>query len=80
MIHVNVLQFSESSAESMRKVYGKFCSRHNEAVNVYKELHARDKRFQAFIRVNVYNGTSEYFKSPLCVKRSYRCGPVCRKR
>lgn len=59
MIHVNVLQFSESNAESMRKVYGKFCSRHNEAVNVYKELHARDKRFQAFIRVNVYNGTSE---------------------
>jgi len=36
----------------MKKVYGKFCSRHNEAVNFYKELHARDKRFQAFIRVN----------------------------
>lgn len=35
----------------MKKVYGKFCSRHNEAVNLYKELHAKDKRFQTFIRV-----------------------------
>lgn len=35
----------------MKKVYGKFCSRHNEAVNFYKDLHAKDKRFQAFIKV-----------------------------
>ena len=35
----------------MKKVYGRFCSRHNEAVNYYKELHAKDKRFQAFIKV-----------------------------
>lgn len=46
-----VFQFSGSNAESMKKVYGKFCSRHNEAVNMYKELHAKDKRFQTFIRV-----------------------------
>uniref|UniRef100_A0A673LAX1 Uncharacterized protein n=1 Tax=Sinocyclocheilus rhinocerous TaxID=307959 RepID=A0A673LAX1_9TELE len=48
---VLVSQFSGSSAERMKKVYGKFCSRHNEAVNFYKELHTKDKRFQAFIKV-----------------------------
>ncbi|XP_016122968.1 A-kinase anchor protein 13-like [Sinocyclocheilus grahami] len=47
---VLVSQFSGSSAERMKKVYGKFCSRHNEAVNFYKELHTKDKRFQAFIK------------------------------
>lgn len=46
-------QFSGSNAERMKKVYGKFCSRHNEAVNYYKELHAKDKRFQAFIKVGL---------------------------
>ena len=35
----------------MKKVYGKFCSRHNEAVNLYKDLYTRDKRFQAFIKI-----------------------------
>lgn len=46
------IQFSGCSAEGMKKVYGKFCSRHNEAVNLYKDLHAKDKRFQAFIKVS----------------------------
>ncbi|KAJ0029539.1 hypothetical protein NQD34_004536, partial [Periophthalmus magnuspinnatus] len=45
-----VKQFSGSSAERMKKVYGKFCSRHNEAVNHYKDLLAKDKRFQNFIK------------------------------
>ncbi|XP_071256436.1 A-kinase anchor protein 13-like isoform X2 [Salvelinus alpinus] len=43
-------QFSGTKAAIMKRVYGKFCSRHNEAVNIYKELHSKDKRFQAFIR------------------------------
>uniref|UniRef100_A0A6Q2YBN8 DH domain-containing protein n=1 Tax=Esox lucius TaxID=8010 RepID=A0A6Q2YBN8_ESOLU len=43
---VLVSQFSGPNAERMKKVYGKFCSRHNEAVNFYKELHTKDKRFQ----------------------------------
>lgn len=47
-----IFQFSGSSAERMKKVYGKFCSRHNEAVNLYKDLHAKDKRFQTFIKVS----------------------------
>lgn len=46
------LQFSDCSAERMKKIYGKFCSRHNEAVNLYKDLQAKDKRFQAFIKVS----------------------------
>lgn len=45
-------QFSGSNADQMKKAYGKFCSRHNEAVNLYKDLHAKDKRFQAFIKVS----------------------------
>ncbi|XP_069046763.1 A-kinase anchor protein 13 isoform X3 [Lepisosteus oculatus] len=44
-----VNQFTGSSAERMKKIYGKFCSRHNEAVNYYKECCAKDKRFQAFV-------------------------------
>ncbi len=39
----------------MKKIYGKFCSRHNEAVNFYKELHTKDKRFQAFVKVALSN-------------------------
>jgi Rho guanine nucleotide exchange factor 2 len=35
----------------MRKTYAEFCSRHLKAVKLYKELLARDKRFQYFIRV-----------------------------
>ncbi|XP_032906493.1 A-kinase anchor protein 13 isoform X3 [Amblyraja radiata] len=45
-----VNQFSGSSAERLKKTYGKFCGQHNEAVNFYKELLAREKKFQAFVR------------------------------
>ncbi|XP_038669297.1 LOW QUALITY PROTEIN: A-kinase anchor protein 13-like [Scyliorhinus canicula] len=43
-------QFSGPSAERMKKTYGKFCGQHNEAVNFCKELLAREKKFQAFVR------------------------------
>ncbi|XP_062453757.1 rho guanine nucleotide exchange factor 2 isoform X1 [Rhea pennata] len=43
-------QFSGASAEQLKKAYSEFCSRHNKAVKLYKELLARDKRFQQFIR------------------------------
>ncbi|KAG5842834.1 hypothetical protein ANANG_G00181950 [Anguilla anguilla] len=43
-------QFSGQCAEEMRKAYSEFCSRHPKAVKLYKELMARDKRFQYFIR------------------------------
>ncbi|XP_069768128.1 A-kinase anchor protein 13 isoform X2 [Narcine bancroftii] len=45
-----VNQFSGPSAERMKKTYGKFCGQHNDAVNFYKELLAREKKFQAFVR------------------------------
>ncbi|XP_012678302.2 rho guanine nucleotide exchange factor 2 isoform X3 [Clupea harengus] len=43
-------QFSGQYADEMRKSYAEFCSRHLKAVKLYKELLARDKRFQQFIR------------------------------
>ncbi|XP_048418590.2 A-kinase anchor protein 13-like [Stegostoma tigrinum] len=45
-----VNQFSGPSAERMKKTYGKFCGQHNDAVNFCKELLAREKKFQAFVR------------------------------
>nr|XP_028564799.1 rho guanine nucleotide exchange factor 2 isoform X2 [Podarcis muralis] len=45
-----IQQFSGSSGEQMKKAYSEFCSRHTKAVKLYKELFARDKRFQQFIR------------------------------
>uniref|UniRef100_A0A672H2Q8 Rho/Rac guanine nucleotide exchange factor 2 n=1 Tax=Salarias fasciatus TaxID=181472 RepID=A0A672H2Q8_SALFA len=46
-----VEQFSDHWADDIRKTYAEFCSRHLKAVKLYKELLARDKRFQFFIRV-----------------------------
>ncbi|XP_070841396.1 rho guanine nucleotide exchange factor 2 [Chaetodon trifascialis] len=43
-------QFSGQCADDMQKTYAEFCSRHLKAVKLYKELLARDKRFQCFIR------------------------------
>uniref|UniRef100_A0A8D1XVL4 Rho guanine nucleotide exchange factor 2 n=1 Tax=Sus scrofa TaxID=9823 RepID=A0A8D1XVL4_PIG len=45
-----ITQFSGPSADQMRKTYSEFCSRHTKALKLYKELYARDKRFQQFIR------------------------------
>ncbi|XP_050970397.1 A-kinase anchor protein 13 isoform X4 [Labeo rohita] len=64
---VLVNQFSDSNAESMKKIYGKFCSRHNEAVNFYKELHARDKHFQAFIRKKMSSSVVRRLGIPECI-------------
>uniref|UniRef100_A0A8C5B1J0 Rho guanine nucleotide exchange factor (GEF) 2a n=1 Tax=Gadus morhua TaxID=8049 RepID=A0A8C5B1J0_GADMO len=43
-------QFSGHCADEMRKTYAEFCSRHLKAVKLYKELLAKDKKFQYFIR------------------------------
>uniref|UniRef100_A0AAX7V153 Rho guanine nucleotide exchange factor (GEF) 1a n=1 Tax=Astatotilapia calliptera TaxID=8154 RepID=A0AAX7V153_ASTCA len=45
-----VEQFSGQSADDMQKTYAEFCSRHLKAVKLYKELLAKDKKFQFFIR------------------------------
>ena len=58
------LQFSGQYADEMRKSYAEFCSRHLKAVKLYKELLARDKRFQQFIRVRDRGGRDEGVKHP----------------
>ncbi|XP_060784480.1 A-kinase anchor protein 13 isoform X2 [Neoarius graeffei] len=60
-------QVTGSNAEKIKKVYGKFCSRHNEAVNVYKELHTRDKRFQAFIKKKMSSAVVRRLSIPECI-------------
>ncbi|XP_055078580.1 A-kinase anchor protein 13-like isoform X4 [Periophthalmus magnuspinnatus] len=62
-----VKQFSGSSAERMKKVYGKFCSRHNEAVNHYKDLLAKDKRFQNFIKKVMSSTIVRRLSIPECI-------------
>ncbi|XP_071383271.1 A-kinase anchor protein 13-like isoform X3 [Centroberyx affinis] len=62
-----VSQFSGSNAESMKRVYGRFCSRHNEAVNFYKELLAKDKRFKAFIKKKMSSSIVRRLGIPECI-------------
>ncbi|XP_067292548.1 A-kinase anchor protein 13 isoform X3 [Pseudorasbora parva] len=64
---VLVSQFSGSSADRMKKVYGKYCSRHNEAVNFYKELLTKDKRFQAFIKKKMSSPVVRRLSIPECI-------------
>ncbi|XP_072316509.1 rho guanine nucleotide exchange factor 2-like isoform X3 [Eucyclogobius newberryi] len=45
-----VKQFSGSNADELKNVYSEFCSRHPKAVQLYKEVLARDRRLQQFIR------------------------------
>ncbi|KAM9470506.1 A-kinase anchor protein 13 isoform 1-T1 [Clarias gariepinus] len=60
-------QVTGSNAEKIKKVYGRFCSRHNEAVNIYKELHTRDKRFQAFIKKKMSSAVVRRLSIPECI-------------
>ncbi|XP_055365360.1 A-kinase anchor protein 13-like isoform X4 [Betta splendens] len=62
-----VTQFSDTNADHMKKAYGKFCSRHNEAVNLYKDLHAKDKRFQAFIKKTMSSSIVRRLSIPECI-------------
>ncbi|NXV82298.1 AKP13 protein, partial [Atlantisia rogersi] len=45
-----VNQFSGENATRMKTTYGNFCGHHNEAVNNFKDLYSKDKRFQAFVK------------------------------
>ncbi|KAM4744287.1 A-kinase anchor protein 13 isoform 2-T4 [Anableps anableps] len=62
-----VSQFSESNGESMKRVYGKFCSRHNEAVNVYKDLMNKNKNFKTFIKKKRSSNTVRRLDIPECI-------------
>ncbi|XP_049618117.1 rho guanine nucleotide exchange factor 28 isoform X3 [Syngnathus scovelli] len=43
-------QFSDGNAETMKRVYGDFCSHHLEAVSVFKELQQHNKKLQIFVK------------------------------
>ncbi|XP_028313645.1 rho guanine nucleotide exchange factor 28-like isoform X3 [Gouania willdenowi] len=43
-------QFSDANAETMKELYGEFCSHHIEAVNIFKELQQQNKKLQNFVR------------------------------
>lgn len=45
-----VQQFSGDRGERIKEKYGEFCSRHNEAVNHYKELLQQNKKFHSLIK------------------------------
>ncbi|XP_041814727.1 A-kinase anchor protein 13 isoform X2 [Chelmon rostratus] len=62
-----VSQFSGLNGESMKRVYGRFCSRHNEAVNFYKDLLSKDKRFKAFIKKKMSSSIVRRLGIPECI-------------
>ncbi|KAL7980142.1 hypothetical protein Chor_001410 [Crotalus horridus] len=59
--------FSGENAERMKKTYGKFCGHHNEAVNYFKDLHSKDKRFQAFIKKKMSSSVVRRLGIPECI-------------
>ncbi|XP_066492692.1 A-kinase anchor protein 13 isoform X2 [Tiliqua scincoides] len=62
-----VNQFSGENAERMKKTYGKFCGHHNEAVNYFKDLHSKDKRFQAFVKKKMSSSVVRRLGIPECI-------------
>ncbi|XP_046439532.1 A-kinase anchor protein 13-like isoform X4 [Daphnia pulex] len=55
------VQFSGLLGDQLRSLYGEFCSRHQEAVSMYKEMIKEDRKFAAFARQCTLN--------PLCKKK-----------
>ena len=43
-------QFFGENGEKWCEAYGNFCSSHNEAISIYKDLMKSDRRFQQYIR------------------------------
>ncbi|KGL83332.1 A-kinase anchor protein 13, partial [Tinamus guttatus] len=62
-----VNQFSCENAERMKKTYGKFCGHHNEAVNYFKDLYSKDKRFQAFVKKRMSSSVVRRLGIPECI-------------
>ncbi|XP_037647281.1 A-kinase anchor protein 13 isoform X3 [Sebastes umbrosus] len=62
-----VSQFSGFNGESMKRIYGRFCSRHNEAVNFYKDLLTKDKRFKAYIKKKMSSSIVRRLGIPECI-------------
>ncbi|XP_030006405.1 rho guanine nucleotide exchange factor 28 isoform X2 [Sphaeramia orbicularis] len=60
-------QFSEENGKKMKRVYGEFCSHHNEAVSFFKELQQHNKRFQNFIKQQGNNYLVRRREIPECI-------------
>lgn len=43
-------QFSGHEAARLKAAYGEFCSRHRDAVDIYKYYLGHDRRFQEFVK------------------------------
>ena len=43
-------QFYGENGDKWCEAYGNFCSCHNEAISIFKDLMKSDRRFQQFIR------------------------------
>ncbi|XP_074090245.1 A-kinase anchor protein 13 isoform X2 [Macrotis lagotis] len=64
---VLVNQFSGENAERLKKTYGKFCGQHNQSVNYFKDLHTKDKRFQAFVKKKMSSTIVRRLGIPECI-------------
>ncbi|XP_036591339.1 A-kinase anchor protein 13 [Trichosurus vulpecula] len=62
-----VNQFSGENAERLKKTYGKFCGQHNQSVNYFKDLHTKDKRFQAFVKKKMSSAVVRRLGIPECI-------------
>ncbi|KAJ3593533.1 hypothetical protein NHX12_005867 [Muraenolepis orangiensis] len=60
-------QFSGASGEEMRRAYGRFCGSHNEAVNFYKDLLNKDKRFQVLVKKKMSSSIVRRLGIPECI-------------
>ncbi|XP_066514614.1 rho guanine nucleotide exchange factor 28 isoform X2 [Hoplias malabaricus] len=60
-------QFSQENAETMKQVYGEFCSHHTDAVSFFKELQQQNKRFQLFIKQQSSNSLVKRREIPECI-------------
>ncbi|XP_077399072.1 rho guanine nucleotide exchange factor 28 isoform X2 [Vanacampus margaritifer] len=60
-------QFSDENGEKMRYIYGEFCSRHSEAVGLFKELLQNNKRFQNFVKQQGGNSLVRRREIPECI-------------
>ncbi|KAL1782886.1 rho guanine nucleotide exchange factor 28 isoform X1 [Sigmodon hispidus] len=61
-----VQQFSEENASKMKGIYGEFCSRHKEAMGLFKELQ-QNKKFQNFIKIRNSNLLARRRGIPECI-------------
>uniref|UniRef100_A0A4W2GL78 A-kinase anchoring protein 13 n=2 Tax=Bos indicus x Bos taurus TaxID=30522 RepID=A0A4W2GL78_BOBOX len=64
---VLVQQFSGENAERLKMTYGKFCGQHNQSVNYFKDLHTKDKRFQAFVKKKMSSSVVRRLGIPECI-------------